>query len=87
MTPYQLQHAAAVHRLDLNMKDQVKSTKIEFSIIGSKNDHPPPKFEPGTSNSTVHCFYHLCYLATCHDNNGELFYYKMHYIKDIVFLE
>ena len=33
VTPYQLQHPAAWHRLDLNMKDRVKSMKNDISII------------------------------------------------------
>ena len=31
--PYRFWYAAAWHQLDLNMKDQVKSTKNEISII------------------------------------------------------
>ena len=54
-TPYQLQHADAWHWLDLNMKDWVKWTKNEVSIISWKN-HPLLGFKPKTSHSTVYCF-------------------------------
>ena len=52
---YWLQHAAAMHRPDLNMKNLVKLMKNEISIISWQN-HPPPGFEPRTSHSTVSRF-------------------------------
>ena len=66
-TPYWLQHAAAWHRPDLNMKDWVKSTKNEISIISWKN-HPPLRFEP-----CVYCFT-ICAISPLQDK--WLFKYK-----------
>ena len=62
MFHYWLQLAVIWHQLDISMKERLRSSKKEISIISWKN-HPPRIW---TQDLPLHSqpLYHLCYLAT-----------------------